>query len=101
MCKADKKRLVALLLAVCMVFFVLFTLLVELRHGTHNCADEHCAVCFVQNAIRGILRKLRVLGFAALAGCLFVRYGEAFPAAWQDDIPCVYTPVKRKVRINP
>ncbi len=67
-----KNRLIALLLAVTVIFAVLFSALFIAQNADHNCIGDDCQICYAisvcENVLKTIGSALAVVILAALVG---------------------------------
>ena len=66
-----KKRIVAMLLAVTVLFVMLYSALFIAVETDHNCVGENCSVCYQINICRSALKNLSLAVCAAVLAAAF------------------------------
>ena len=94
-----KNRVVALLLAVLVVFVLLSSMHYVAAKAGHDCCGEHCTICYRITVCETILRTLGVsIGMTALCAVI-CRAISALLQTATEQILCA-TPVTLKVKLS-
>ena len=94
-----KKRIAALLLAVAVLFVVLYSALFIVAEADHDCAGENCPICYQINICQNTLKKLSLAVFAAAFAAAFT-YTLCRDISVCTDYAQSYTLVSLKVKLS-
>ena len=94
-----KNRIIAILLAVMVLFVMLYSALFIVSHAEHDCVGENCPICYqisvCQNALKNLSLAVSAVAFAAAFTYTLCRSISACAAV----IPS-YTLVSLKVKLT-
>ena len=94
-----KKRIVAILLAVMVLFLMVYSALFIAAEADHDCAGENCPICYQINLCQNIQKTLSLAVCAAVFAAVFTYTLCRSLSACADTVPR-YTLVSLKVKLT-
>jgi len=93
-----KRKMLFLVLSVCIVFSVVFTETLSADNHDHDCTGSECPICLIIEAGHNFLKTLKFIGFLFFAALL--TFLARIPArnTWINAYN--FSPVTLKVRFN-
>lgn len=96
--KFNNRRLLALLVCVCIAAVFLLSEWFIFTHADHDCTGEHCSVCAQIHTLENLLKQLGLAPIIVMAA--FFNSFAAFALVNRGNIHAAITPITLKVRMN-
>ena len=94
-----KKKILLFVLAICIIFSVVFAENLSAGEIDHYCAGENCPVCLQIETAKGFLKALKTAGsFTSLTGHLV--FTATIPENYAECTTYSQSPIALKVRFN-
>jgi hypothetical protein len=94
-----KRKMLFLVLAMCIAFSVVFTGNLVAGEIEHDCIGENCPVCLHIETAKGFLKALKTAGsFTSLTGHLV--FTATIPENYAECTTYSHSPIALKVRFN-
>ena len=94
-----KNRIIAILLAVMVVFVMLYSALFIVAHAEHDCVGENCPICYQISVCENTLKNLS-LAVCAVAFAAAFTYTLCRSISACADVTPSYTLVSLKVKLT-
>ena len=94
-----KRKILLLVLSVCIVFSAVFAETVMAESHEHDCIGEGCPVCLQIEAANNFLKALK-LAICFIYVAVLLAGTVKIPLIYSQFIPCPLSPVSLKVRFN-
>lgn len=94
-----KKRIAALVLAVTVLFVILYSALFIAAEADHDCVGENCPICYQINVCQNTLKNLSLAVCAAASAAAFI-YTLCRVISVCTDCAQSYTLVSLKVKLS-
>lgn len=94
-----KKRIVSLVVAVAVIFVMLYSALYIAAETDHDCVGENCPICYQINACQNTLKNLSLAVCAAVFAAAFT-YTLCRSISACADVTPSYTLVSLKVKLT-
>ena len=94
-----KKRIISLIVAVAVIFVMLYSALFIVSHAEHDCVGENCPICYQISVCENTLKNLS-LAVCAVAFAAAFTYTLCRSISACADVTPSYTLVSLKVKLT-